>query len=365
MLAGIDEDAVDFRPNYDGEESEPVVLPGAFPNLLANGAAGIAVGMATSIPPHNAGEICAAAIHLIQHPQATTADLLRHMPGPDFPTGGVMVEDPAAILTAYETGRGGFRVRAKWEKESRQARHLADRRHRNPLPGAEGQTHRAGRATSGRAQTAAARRHPRREHRRDPPGAGTEDPQRRSRDADGNRVPRHRAGDALSAEHERAGRHAHAARDGAAGGAAQLAGPSARGAGPPIQPPAGRDRAPAGGAGRLSAGLPQPGRGDPHHPHRGRTQAEADAGLLADRRAGGGDPEHAPARPAPAGGDGDPQGAQVADQGAQGAAGAAEGRHAALGAHHRGDRGDPRPASAAARWATAARRSARRRPRWR
>src|ERR1700736_235478 len=117
MLAGIDEDAVDFRPTYDGEESEPIVLPGAFPNLLANGAAGIAVGMATSIPPHNAGEICAAAIHLIKHPQATTADLLRHMPGPDFPTGGVLVEDPAAILAAYETGRGGFRVRAKWAVE--------------------------------------------------------------------------------------------------------------------------------------------------------------------------------------------------------------------------------------------------------
>jgi topoisomerase-4 subunit A len=118
MLAGIDEDAVDFRPTYDGEEAEPVVLPGAFPNLLANGAAGIAVGMATSIPPHNAGEICAAAIHLIQHPQATTADLLVHMPGPDFPTGGILVEDPAAILTAYETGRGGFRLRAKWEVEA-------------------------------------------------------------------------------------------------------------------------------------------------------------------------------------------------------------------------------------------------------
>src|ERR1044071_1456106 len=108
LLAGIDEDAVDFRPTYDGEESEPVVLPGAFPNLLANGAAGIAVGMATSIPPHNAGEVCAAAIHLIRHPKATTADLLTHMPGPDFPTGGVLVEDSAAILTAYETGRGGF-----------------------------------------------------------------------------------------------------------------------------------------------------------------------------------------------------------------------------------------------------------------
>jgi len=117
MLTGIDEDAVDFRPTYDGEEAEPVVLPGAFPNLLANGAAGIAVGMATSIPPHNAGEICAAAIHLIENRQATTADLLKFVPGPDFPTGGVLVEDPAAVRTAYETGRGGFRLRAKWEKE--------------------------------------------------------------------------------------------------------------------------------------------------------------------------------------------------------------------------------------------------------
>src|SRR6476661_2460051 len=97
LLSGIDEDAVDFRPTYDGEESEPVVLPGAFPNLLANGATGIAVGMATSIPPHNAGEVCAAAIHLIRHPGATTADLLAHMPGPDFPTGGVLVEDKVAI----------------------------------------------------------------------------------------------------------------------------------------------------------------------------------------------------------------------------------------------------------------------------
>ena len=117
LLTGIDDDAVDFRPTYDGEESEPIVLPGAFPNLLANGAAGIAVGMATSIPPHNAAEICAAAIHLIRHPKATTADLLRHMPGPDFPTGGVLVENRASILSAYETGRGGFRLRANWEVE--------------------------------------------------------------------------------------------------------------------------------------------------------------------------------------------------------------------------------------------------------
>jgi topoisomerase-4 subunit A len=117
MLTGIDDDTVDFRPTYDGEESEPIVLPGAFPNLLANGAAGIAVGMATSIPPHNAGEVCAAAIHLVRHPNATTAELLRHMPGPDFPTGGVLAEDAAALHTAYETGRGGFRLRAKWAVE--------------------------------------------------------------------------------------------------------------------------------------------------------------------------------------------------------------------------------------------------------
>jgi len=120
MLQGIDENAVDFRPTYDGEESEPIVLPGAFPNLLANGAAGIAVGMATSIPPHNAGELCAAALHLIAHPDATAADLMQHMPGPDFPTGGVLVEDPAAIRAAYETGRGGFRLRAKWAVEKGQ-----------------------------------------------------------------------------------------------------------------------------------------------------------------------------------------------------------------------------------------------------
>ncbi len=118
MLTGIDDDTVDFNKTYDGEESEPVVLPGAFPNLLANGSAGIAVGMATSIPPHNAGEICAAAIHLIANPGASTADLLQFIKGPDFPTGGTMVEEQSAIQAAYETGRGGFRVRAKWEKEA-------------------------------------------------------------------------------------------------------------------------------------------------------------------------------------------------------------------------------------------------------
>jgi topoisomerase-4 subunit A len=116
LLEGIDEDAVDFRPTYDNEDTEPVVLPGAFPNLLANGAAGIAVGMATSIPPHNAAELCAAAIHLIRHPDAETAALLDFVQGPDFPTGGELVEDRATLLSAYETGRGSLRVRARWSR---------------------------------------------------------------------------------------------------------------------------------------------------------------------------------------------------------------------------------------------------------
>jgi topoisomerase-4 subunit A len=117
LLDGIGEDAVDFRPTYDGEESEPVVLPGAFPNLLANGAAGIAVGMATSIPPHNAGELCDAALALIGDPQISTASLLTHVRGPDFPTGGILVEEHATMVAAYEIGRGGFRLRARWSRE--------------------------------------------------------------------------------------------------------------------------------------------------------------------------------------------------------------------------------------------------------
>jgi topoisomerase-4 subunit A len=121
LLEGIEEDAVDFRATYDGEEREPIVLPAAFPHLLANGAAGIAVGMATSIPPHNAGELCAAALDLVRNPNLGTDQLLRHIKGPDFPTGGILVESQEAMREAYETGRGGFRVRAKWEVEKSKA----------------------------------------------------------------------------------------------------------------------------------------------------------------------------------------------------------------------------------------------------
>jgi topoisomerase-4 subunit A len=117
LLEGIDEDGVEFRPNYDGQSKEPVVLPGGFPNLLANGAQGIAVGMATSIPPHNAAELCEAALHLIEKPDAKSKSLLKWVKGPDFPTGGIVVDSKEAITEAYMTGRGSFRVRAKWAQE--------------------------------------------------------------------------------------------------------------------------------------------------------------------------------------------------------------------------------------------------------
>jgi len=117
LLEGIDEDAVEFRPNYDGQTKEPVVLPGGFPNLLANGSQGIAVGMATAIPPHNAAELCDAALHLIEKPDAKSKALLRWVKGPDFPTGGIIVDSKESIAEAYTTGRGAFRTRAKWHRE--------------------------------------------------------------------------------------------------------------------------------------------------------------------------------------------------------------------------------------------------------
>ncbi len=117
LMQGLDENAVDFRDTYDGEDSEPIVMPANFPHLLANGAQGIAVGMATSIPPHHVGELCDAALHIIKHPDCSVADLVEHVRGPDFPTGGSLVEDKQTIINAYETGRGSMRLRAKWEIE--------------------------------------------------------------------------------------------------------------------------------------------------------------------------------------------------------------------------------------------------------
>ena len=119
LLEGITENAVDFRPTYDGEDEEPAVLPANFPNLLANGSTGIAVGMATSVPPHNVCELCDAALHLIMHPDAPSEELVHFIPGPDFPTGGILVETRASIINSYATGRGSFRLRARWMKEEK------------------------------------------------------------------------------------------------------------------------------------------------------------------------------------------------------------------------------------------------------
>ena len=117
IMEGIDEESVDWRDNYSGDTKEPIVMPAATPNLLANGSQGIAVGMATSIPPHNVAELCDAALYLIAHPQAPVEELLNFCPGPDFPTGGIVTDDRASIAETYRTGRGGFRLRARWMKE--------------------------------------------------------------------------------------------------------------------------------------------------------------------------------------------------------------------------------------------------------
>ena len=150
LLEGLDEDTVDFRPNYDGSLQEPVVLPGAFPNLLANGSSGIAVGMATSIPPHNAAELCDAALHLIKTPNATDEKIAQLVQGPDFPTGGIVIDDrlshrPRRLPRAGALGAGGAA-----------ARRVADRRHRDTLPGAEEPADREDRRIAHRQEAAAA-----------------------------------------------------------------------------------------------------------------------------------------------------------------------------------------------------------------
>jgi topoisomerase-4 subunit A len=117
LLDGIDEDTVDFRLTFDNETEEPTVLPSNFPNLLANGSSGIAVGMATNIPPHNVDELCAAALHLVKHPSASIEKLVDFIPGPDFPTGGIIIDTREQIIETYRTGRGGFRLRARWSRE--------------------------------------------------------------------------------------------------------------------------------------------------------------------------------------------------------------------------------------------------------
>jgi topoisomerase IV subunit A len=250
LLDGIDEDTVDFRETYNGEDSEPVVLPGAFPNLLANGSSGIAVGMATSIPPHNAAELCDAALHLIRHPAATTAKLPSSSPAPTCRP-AASSSSRQSILDAYETGRGSFRVRARWEREdlgrgtwqivvteipyqvqkARLVEKLAEL-----LPSA-----------SCRCWPTCATNRP-----RTSAWCWSPQPHGRSRAADGIAVPADRPGIAAVAQHERAG-----ARPGAHGAVL------ARRAAPVARPPQGRA-----------------GQADPPSPGRDRAALEVLGGLL-------------------------------------------------------------------------------------
>ena len=303
LLEGIDEDAVDFRENYDGEDEEPTVLPARFPNLLANGAAGIAVGMATAIPPHNVGEICDALLHLLKFPRATIAKLVELMPGPDFPTGGVIVEPRASILEAYASGRGGFRVRAAWEVEK-----LGRGQYRIVVNEMPFQVSKA-RLVERLAELIAERKLPALADVRDESAEDVRlvlEPRSRTVAAEALMESVFRATDLetrVGPQHERARCRALAAGD-----------ESARGAPGVHRPPHGRspaahavppraDRTPARSAGRLPRRLPQPRRGHPHHSRGGQAQARPDAGVRPVGDAGRGGSRHAPARAtAPRGG---------------------------------------------------------------
>ncbi len=245
LLDGIDEDAVDFRPNYDGLSEEPAVLPAAFPNLLANGSQGIAVGMATAIPPHNIAELCDAALHLIETPNARSRTLLKYIPGPDFPTGGLIVDPPETIAEAYTTGRGSFRLRARVEDRRHRPRHFPDRGDRNSLAGAEDAPGRADRRTDQRKEAAARRRHARRIRGRRTAGVRAALADRRSGVDDGELVQAHRTGKPHSAQHERAGARPRSESGRACRGAERVARASPRGFDPAFALPVEPDRAPA------------------------------------------------------------------------------------------------------------------------
>ena len=269
LIDGIDEDAVDFRPTYDGSEEEPVVLPAAFPNLLANGSQGIAVGMATSIPPHNIAELCDAALHLIEQPNARTKTLLKYVPGPDFPTGGIVVDPPEAIAEAYQTGRGSFRRARALEHRRHRARHLSDRGHGNPVAGAEDAARRAHRRADQRKEAAAPCRHARRVGRRRAPRVRAALARGRSGAADGEPVQAHRARKPRAAQHERAGERPRSEGRRACRSAERVARAPPRRAVAPLAPSAGADRASARSLGRLSGRLSQPRQGHQDHPQRG------------------------------------------------------------------------------------------------
>ena len=308
LLDGIDEDAVDFRPNYDGSDEEPAVLPAAFPNLLANGASGIAVGMATSIPPHNAGELLGAlawmAGRAAEAPLPKVEELLKYIQGPDLPTGGRLVEPAASIAEAYRTGRGSFRLRARWEKEE-----LAYGQYQVIVTEIPYQVQK-GRLIERMAELLALKKLPFLGDLRDELTEAVRlvlVPKSRAVSPELLMEQLFRTTELevrLVAQHERAGCRRRPARDEPGRGAGGLSRPPHGGADPPLQAPAGQGHGPARGAGRLPQGVPRPRRGHPHHPRGGRAQAGADGPLRAQRPAGRGHPQPALAQSAQARGNG-------------------------------------------------------------
>ena len=302
LLEGIDEDTVDFRETYNGEDTEPLVLPGAFPNLLANGASGIAVGMATSVPPHNAAELCEAALHLIKFPNAGIDKLMQFIPGPDFPTGGIIVDDPQSLRETYTSGRGGVRVRARWVSED-----LGRGTWQVVVTEIPYQVQKS-RLVEKIAELITDRKLPLVADVRDESAEDIRlilEPRSRSVDPVLMMESLFRLTDLESrilGQHERAGRGPGAARALLARDAHPVARSPQGGAVEAQQLSPRRDCPPAGGAWRLSHRLSQPRRGDPHHPRGGRGQARPHGALRSERCAGRSHPQHAPARSAQAGG---------------------------------------------------------------
>ena len=272
LLEGIDDDAIDFKPNYSGEEEEPIVLPAALPNLLANGSQGIAVGMATSVPPHNVAELCDAALYLIGHRTASAEQLLTFVQGPDFPTGGIVVDKRADIIETYRTGRGSFRLRARWNKEEQPRGGWVAVVTEIPY-GVQ-----KSRLIERLAELVMEKKLPLVADVRDEFGGGCPHRLRTSREKcrsgadDGDAVQALRTGDALRRQYECAGRWRHAARRLARRGAAAMARSPPRGAAAPLAPSADGDPAPARTARRDARRLSQSRRGDPHHQRGGRRQ---------------------------------------------------------------------------------------------
>ena len=276
LMAGIDEGAVDFRPTYNGEEEEPEVFPGLFPNLLANGASGIAVGMATSIPPHNVGELIEAAIRLIDDPRVDDREIIAIVRGPDFPTGGVLVDDQQTIERAYISGRGSFRLRASIEKvvEKGGGWHLLV----TEIPyGVQ-----KGKLIEQIAELIAEKKLPILADVRDESAEDLRivlEPRARTVDAEllrGKPLPADRPRGPLPSQPQRSRREPHAGRDELEGGALRLAQVPDRSSSPQEPGPDRQDRRPAGAARRLPDRLPEPRPGHRNHPYRRRAEADPD-----------------------------------------------------------------------------------------